>query len=106
MINPPCSNPLARLISRDASYSKSEVGFVVLADEDPFHLVREARAYYATLEASHAALFEALMAVADECRLYPESPRSFSGDSYLPGHIAEKIRAALAINPPQPGSRK
>lgn len=45
---------------------------------------------------NHADLLAALKAVADEVRLYDDSPRSWSGDSYLPDKFKDIIRAAIA----------
>jgi hypothetical protein len=50
----------------------------------------------AALIAAAPEMLAALQAVADEVRCYPESPRSYSGDSYLPEKFREAICAAIA----------
>ena len=52
-------------------------------------------AQIARMKMREGELVGALKAVADEVRIYPESPRSFSGASYLPRHIVATIHAAL-----------
>lgn len=64
----------------------------------------------AALTASNAELRRALEAVAHEVRAYPESPHSYSSDSYLPQKFVALILTALGgaerteIEPPLPAT--